>query len=118
MDQNTRRDGGEEHCIAQILPDQSLVWRVYSSGACVAFCGGLQGVPEVPALDADALALIESLKTRFSEADAKEVKEIESVTNHDVKAVEYFLRAKVGAASGESVSRSRSLCCDLGPAAV
>ena len=31
----------------------------------------------------------------FSEQDAAEVKEIEATTNHDVKAVEYFLKSKV-----------------------
>jgi adenylosuccinate lyase len=31
----------------------------------------------------------------FSEDDAREVKAIEAVTNHDVKAVEYFLRKRV-----------------------
>lgn len=32
--------------------------------------------------------------TKFSEADAARVKEIESVTNHDVKAIEYFIKEK------------------------
>ncbi|MBK7343554.1 MAG: adenylosuccinate lyase [Saprospiraceae bacterium] len=36
--------------------------------------------------------------THFTETDAQRIKEIESVTNHDVKAVEYFLREKFAAA--------------------
>jgi adenylosuccinate lyase len=38
--------------------------------------------------------------SEFSLADSQEVKALERVTNHDVKAVEYFLRAKVGGVSG------------------
>ncbi len=37
---------------------------------------------------------IESITRKFSIDDAKRVKEIEAITNHDVKAVEYFLREK------------------------
>ncbi|MDD4993189.1 MAG: adenylosuccinate lyase [Paludibacter sp.] len=37
---------------------------------------------------------LRSLYTEFSEADALRVKEIEGVTNHDVKAIEYFLKEK------------------------
>ena len=49
----------------------------------------------MPELNADSLALIAELEDEFCEADAQEVKDIEAVTNHDVKAVEYFLRSKV-----------------------
>ena len=37
---------------------------------------------------------LRALYTEFSEADALKVKEIEKVTNHDVKAIEYFLKEK------------------------
>jgi len=37
---------------------------------------------------------LRSLYINFTEADALKVKEIESVTNHDVKAIEYFLKEK------------------------
>jgi adenylosuccinate lyase len=36
-----------------------------------------------------------SLANAFTDADAQRIKEIEAVTNHDVKAVEYFLKEKV-----------------------
>jgi adenylosuccinate lyase len=52
-------------------------------------------VTGVPALDeAELRAIVEG----FSEADAAAVKAIEATTNHDVKAVEYFLRARLPAA--------------------
>ena len=52
-------------------------------------------IAEVPAFSADASQLLESLITDFSESDAARIKEIERTTNHDVKAVEYFLKEKV-----------------------
>lgn len=39
----------------------------------------------------------------FSEADAQQIKDIERVTNHDVKAVEYFLKEKLDALGAEGV---------------
>lgn len=50
---------------------------------------------EVPALSADAIAVLNGIVSNFSEADAQAVKDIEKTTNHDVKAVEYFLKAKI-----------------------
>jgi adenylosuccinate lyase len=55
------------------------------------------GVPEVPALSAKAQAFLAELEDRFGEADAARVKEIERTTNHDVKAVEYFLKERFAA---------------------
>lgn len=40
---------------------------------------------------------LRSLHTHFSEADALEIKSIEQTTNHDVKAVEYFIKSKLEA---------------------
>jgi len=50
---------------------------------------------EVPAFSADASAFLDHIVANFSEADAQRVKDIESTTNHDVKAVEYFLKEQV-----------------------
>ena len=52
-------------------------------------------IAEVPALSADANAALNSITDNFSEADAARIKATESTTNHDVKAVEYFLKEKV-----------------------
>ena len=51
-------------------------------------------ITEVPVLSADAIALLDSIADHFSVADAERVKAIEATTNHDVKAVEYFLKEK------------------------
>ena len=53
------------------------------------------GISEVPAFSDKANALLNSITDNFSEADALAIKEIESTTNHDVKAVEYFLKKAV-----------------------
>ena len=50
------------------------------------------GIPELPALSEQAGAFLESLIVDFNEAGASRIKEIESVTNHDVKAIEYYLK--------------------------
>ncbi|WP_331346033.1 adenylosuccinate lyase [Cellvibrio sp. UBA7661] len=52
------------------------------------------GIPEVPAFSSATNALLDSIITNFNEADAQAVKDIERTTNHDVKAVEYFLKKK------------------------
>ena len=54
----------------------------------------LAGVPEVPAFSAATNAVLDSIVANFNEADAQAVKDIERTTNHDVKAVEYFLKNK------------------------
>ncbi|RYD51730.1 MAG: adenylosuccinate lyase [Sphingobacteriales bacterium] len=46
---------------------------------------------------------LRALYQNFSEADATEIKTLERTTNHDVKAVEYFLKSKLTALGGESV---------------
>ena len=51
-------------------------------------------IAEVPAFSKEAIAFLDGIVENFSEADAARVKEIESVTNHDVKAVEYFLKER------------------------
>ena len=50
---------------------------------------------EVPALSDEANTLLDQLADNFSEADAQAIKDIEKTTNHDVKAVEYFIKNKM-----------------------
>jgi len=52
-------------------------------------------IEEVPALSDEANALLNNITDKFSETDALRIKEIESTTNHDVKAVEYFIKEKI-----------------------
>ncbi|MBK8070247.1 MAG: adenylosuccinate lyase [Rhodanobacteraceae bacterium] len=57
--------------------------------------GADPAIAEVPALSADAIAFLRRLAEDFSEAHAAEVKAIESTTNHDVKAVEYWIKRQL-----------------------
>ena len=52
-------------------------------------------LPQLEGIDHARFADLRRLYTDFSEADALRVKEIESVTNHDVKAVEYIIKEKM-----------------------
>ena len=52
-------------------------------------------ITEVPAFSGQANDFLNDLAENFSESDANRIKEIERTTNHDVKAVEYFLKEKV-----------------------
>ena len=50
---------------------------------------------EVPLLSSESTSLLDSVVTEFDETQAEAVKAIEAATNHDVKAVEYFLKEAV-----------------------
>ena len=52
-------------------------------------------IPEVPKFSSKSNQFLSSITNNFSLEDAKAIKEIEKTTNHDVKAVEYFLKEKV-----------------------
>ena len=52
-------------------------------------------INEVPAFSAEAIAALNAIVDNFSEEDALRIKTIEATTNHDVKAVEYFLKEQV-----------------------
>ncbi|MGI9341070.1 MAG: adenylosuccinate lyase [Psychrobacter sp.] len=51
-------------------------------------------IGELSAFDADTNAFLDSIVDDFSESDAQAIKDIEATTNHDVKAVEYFIKDK------------------------
>ncbi|WP_321425620.1 adenylosuccinate lyase [uncultured Bacteroides sp.] len=49
-------------------------------------------LPQLKGVGADVFESLRNIYLNFSEADAQRIKDIEGVTNHDVKAVEYFLK--------------------------
>src|SRR5690554_6651980 len=63
----------------------------------VAWLVGLSdaGLPELPPFSDAARKRLEEIVSSFTEDDAARIKEIEKVTNHDVKAVEYWLKEQV-----------------------
>ncbi|HAR79769.1 MAG TPA: adenylosuccinate lyase [Succinivibrionaceae bacterium] len=62
-------------------------------------------ITEVPEFSEETIRFIDGIISNFSEEDAKDIKKREAVTNHDVKAVEYFLKDKT--ASNAEISRVR-----------
>ncbi|MEH6650644.1 MAG: adenylosuccinate lyase [Motiliproteus sp.] len=72
----------------------------------------LPQVTEVPAFSAEANAVLDGIVSNFSETDALRVKEIESTTNHDVKAVEYFIKESFkGNAELDAISEFVHFAC-------
>ncbi|MGF7216923.1 adenylosuccinate lyase [Spirosoma lacussanchae] len=52
-------------------------------------------VPQLSAVNATHFQALRALYEQFTEADAQRIKDIEKTTNHDVKAVEYFIKEKL-----------------------
>lgn len=73
---------GLMHCRVQV----EVAWFMALSDA---------GFPEFPPLSGPARGLLRELVLAFSAADAQAIKDIERTTNHDVKAVEYWLKRHV-----------------------
>ncbi|MDE7376938.1 MAG: adenylosuccinate lyase [Muribaculaceae bacterium] len=61
----------------------------------IALCG--LGLPQLPQLSHIEQEVLRDIYRRFTVENAARVKEIESVTNHDVKAVEYFIKEQLAA---------------------
>ncbi|WP_109832513.1 adenylosuccinate lyase [Reichenbachiella versicolor] len=51
-------------------------------------------LPQLEKVDSSVFGKLRQIVVEFSEADATEIKEIEKTTNHDVKAVEYFIKKR------------------------
>ena len=69
-------------------------------------------IEEVPAFSSEANSLLNKIVSEFNETDALRVKEIESTTNHDVKAVEYFIKESFkGNSELENVSEFVHFAC-------
>jgi adenylosuccinate lyase len=64
---------------------------------------GEPGIAEVPELSLHAIELVERIEQGFDVADAQRVKNIERSTNHDVKAIEYFIKEHI--AGNEELAR-------------
>ncbi|MES9941518.1 MAG: adenylosuccinate lyase [Candidatus Thiodiazotropha sp. 6PLUC2] len=73
---------------------------------------GHNDILEIPTLSEHANNILSGIVENFSEEDAQRVKNIERTTNHDVKAVEYFLKEKIaGNEELESISEFIHFAC-------
>ena len=92
------RYGRVTHALRRVFSEYGLIRaRVAVECRWLQQLAAIPEVAEVPPLGAAASALLDDLATNFSVDDAKEVKEVERTTNHDVKAVEYVLKRRFAA---------------------
>ncbi|KAA0147810.1 hypothetical protein FNF27_06807 [Cafeteria roenbergensis] len=98
-------DGRYSRMVADLRPyfgEFALIkYRVLVEVAWLKTLANCAGVPEVPAMSADAQAALQSIVDTFGVEQATRVKEIERETNHDVKAVEYFIKEQLAAGPSE-----------------
>lgn len=94
------RYGSKVEDLRDVFSEYGLVKRrVAVECAWLAALAAHPGLPECPALSDAEAAQLRALAEGFSVADAQRVKDIEKTTNHDVKAVEYFIKEKIAGTS-------------------
>jgi adenylosuccinate lyase len=69
------------------------------------------GIPECRVLTAEETAQLDAILSGFTPDEAEKVKTIERTTNHDVKAVEYYLKEKVAGTSLDELSEFWHFAC-------
>lgn len=84
--------------LRDIMSEFGLIrFRVLVEVRWLQFLADEPGVDALPPLPSVVKDLLNGIVDRFSGEDAARIKEIEATTRHDVKAVEYFLRERLGA---------------------
>ncbi len=90
------RYGSKTSDLSPIFSEYGLIrFRVQVEVRWLQSLAAHDGIAEIPALSENASNQLDRIISEFSEADAQRVKNIEKATNHDVKAVEYFLKEKI-----------------------
>ena len=90
------RYAGKTEALRRLFSEYGLMrQRVRVELAWFAALADEPGVAEVPSLSTDASDFLVTLAAGFDVAAAERVKEIESTTNHDMKAVEYYLKERM-----------------------
>ena len=89
------RYGGKTRPLAEIFSEYGLIRRrVAVETAWFLALSRETEIPEVPPLSPAAVADLQAIADDFSLEDGERVKAIEATTNHDVKAVEYFIKER------------------------
>ncbi len=90
------RYGSKAQALRPIFSEFGLIkYRVQVEVRWLQMLAAEAGIEEVPALSDAANAALNAIVADFAVEDAQRIKDIERTTNHDVKAVEYFLKEKV-----------------------
>ena len=88
--------------LSNYFSEQALIkYRVKVEVEYYIFLCGLE-LKNLPSIEENTIASLRELYVDFTEADGQAIKDIEKTTNHDVKAVEYFLKEKMAALGLES----------------
>ncbi len=90
------RYGSKTEALRGIFSEYGLIYhRVLVEVRWLQSLAAHEQIDEVPPLSEHANGILEKIVSDFSLEDAQRVKNIERTTNHDVKAVEYFLKEKI-----------------------
>lgn len=90
------RYGSKTSLLRPLLSEYGLIrFRVMVEVRWLQCLANHPGIPEVAPFSKEANQLLNGLVSDFKEAYAERIKEIEKTTNHDVKAVEYFIKEQV-----------------------
>ena len=85
--------------LAPLVSEFGLIrYRVRVEVEWFLYLAGLDEIPELPPLDAPRQARLRHIWENFDVDDAQEVRALEAETNHDVKAVEYFVKRAIARA--------------------
>ena len=92
------RYAGKTEALRAIFSEYGLIrYRVLVEVRWLQCLASRPEIAEVPPFSAEAQSFLDDLIEGFDESDAERIKTIEAGTNHDVKAVEYFLRERLAA---------------------
>lgn len=81
--------------LAQLCSELGLMkFRTQVECRWVQFLSDFEGVPELPTLGTEDREFINAIATEFDETAALRIKHFEATTNHDVKAVEYYVKER------------------------
>lgn len=107
------RYGNKTDSLRPIFSEYGLIrHRVLVEVRWLQHLANIEDIAEVPAFSDHANKVLDDIIDKFSEEDAQRVKNIEATTNHDVKAVEYFLKEKIaGNDELEAVSEFIHFAC-------
>jgi adenylosuccinate lyase len=89
--------------LSPIVSEYGLMsYRVLVECRWFAHLAGQSGIPEIAPLSSEQAKALNSIAAEFTIADAERIKDIERTTNHDVKAVEYFVKERLISIEGLS----------------
>lgn len=87
------RYGSKTRALREVFSEYGLIQRrVLVELRWLAALAAHPGIPEVATLSDDANAVLAGIAENFDSSGAARIKEIEATTNHDVKAVEYYIK--------------------------